>query len=73
MGPTEIHVMTAELIADRRTVRFSCPICHRCIEDGPEGITFIHRGDTSVRHQGGSMSTIDSAVEQDTPDRPVMH
>lgn len=73
MGQTEIHVMTAELIADRHTVRFSCPICHRCIEDGPEGITFIHRGDVSVRHQGGSMSTIDSTVEQAPPERPVMH
>lgn len=63
----EHHVLTVELIEDRQTTRYSCPICQRCLEDGPEGFTVIHRGDPSARHRGGSISAVEHDVEQHTP------
>lgn len=63
----EYHVLTVELIEDRQTTRYSCPICHRCMEDGPEGLTLIHRGDPSASHRGGSIT----AVEYDVEPAPV--
>lgn len=60
----EQHVLTVELIEDRQTMRYSCPTCHRCFEDGPEGLTVIHRGDPSAAHRGGSMAAVEHEVEQ---------
>jgi hypothetical protein len=70
---TELHVMTVELIADRQTVRYSCPICHRCLEDGPDGIIIIHKGDQEARHRGGNIATLGADIEQDRPRSPVLH
>jgi hypothetical protein len=73
MGLPEVHVLQTELIADRQTVRYSCPVCHRCLEDGPEGITIIHKGEQQVRHRGGGISTLQSEVGQEPPSKPVLH
>jgi hypothetical protein len=56
MSTSRWHRMDVESIAERATTRYSCPICHRCVEDGPEGLRIVHRGDTSVGHRGGSIA-----------------
>lgn len=56
MSTTRWHRMDVELIAERATTRYSCPICHRCIEDGADGLRIVHRGDTSVGHRGGDIT-----------------
>lgn len=63
----EQHVLTAELIEDRQTMRYSCPTCHRCLEDGPEGLIMIHRGDPSAAHRGGSIEAVEHEIEQNDP------
>lgn len=73
MSRTEVHTMDTELITDRRTMRYSCPVCHRCVEDGPEGITVVHQGDLSVPHRGGSLHVANDEFEQEPPHRPVLH
>jgi hypothetical protein len=74
MDQREIHVMSAELIEERRTMRYTCPICQRCLEDGPDGITIIHRGDRSAAHRAGRMVPNQVELEQE-PDRgpPALH
>jgi len=56
MSTSRWHRMDVELIAERAITRYSCPICHRCVEDGPEGLRVVHRGDTEVGHRGGVLS-----------------
>jgi len=56
MNPPEVHAMDVELVADRQTVRYTCPVCQRCLEDGPEGLTMIHQGDQSAVHRGGMLA-----------------
>lgn len=73
MDQPALHFMTTELIADRRTVRYSCPVCDRCVEDGPEGLTVLHRGDPQARHRGGSITMTQHEVTQDPPAMPVLH
>jgi hypothetical protein len=73
MSPREFHVMNAELIEDRQTMRYTCPVCRRCLEDGPEGFTMVHQGDQSASHRGGSLVPAQCEVEQDAPARPVLH
>ena len=70
MSHREFHVMNAELIEDRQTMRYTCPVCQRCLEDGPEGITTIHKGDQLAAHRGGSISSIQQDVEQEREQRP---
>ena len=68
MSFVEHHVMTADLIEDRQTMRYTCPVCQRCMEDGPEGLAVIHKGDPSASHRGGSLSSsMQQEVEQDLP------
>jgi hypothetical protein len=74
MSSIEIHLMTAELISDRRTMRYTCALCHRCIEDGPDGLKVLHRGDPNARHRGGRITSLAGDVEQDQPGAPpVLH
>ena len=79
MSHREFHVMTAELIEDRRTMRYTCAVCQRCVEDGPEGIAMIHNGDQFASHRGGSISSVEQSVEQEPPggqppsDRRLFH
>ena len=73
MHPSALHFMTTELSTDRRTVRYSCAVCDRCVEDGPEGLTVIHKGDSQARHRGGSIGLQQPEVSQDLPTRPVLH
>ena len=66
MGYREFHVMNAELIQERQTMRYTCPTCQRCMEDGPEGIQLIHPGDRTASHRAGSIAPVVD-VEQDPP------
>ena len=65
MSHREFHVMAVELIADRQVTRYTCPTCQRCLEDGPEGITLLHKGDQEASHRGGSLVGLQQDVEQD--------
>lgn len=71
MSQREYHVMDVVLIEDRQTTRYTCPICQRCLEDGPEGIAMVHKGDQSALHRGGSLVLSDQEVEQ--APQPSLH
>ncbi|MBL8325824.1 MAG: hypothetical protein JNJ89_12805 [Rubrivivax sp.] len=58
MDHREFHVMDAELIRERQTMRYTCPACQRCMEDGPDGITVLHAGDRSARHRAGTVKAV---------------
>ncbi len=74
MGAQELHIMTAQLLADRQTMRYTCPVCQRCLEDGPNGLNVLHRGDQTVRHQSGTVVPNVQRVEpaEQTPP-PTLH
>jgi hypothetical protein len=69
----EHHVMTAELIADRQTMRYTCPVCQRCLEDGPEGLTMISKGDPLAVHRSGRLRPMSPEVEQDLQATTLLH
>jgi|APTNR8051073442_1049403.scaffolds.fasta_scaffold145238_1 hypothetical protein len=71
MPRAEFHLMQAELSEDRATMRYSCPICDRCVEDGPEGLTILHRGDPAALHRGGTLRGFEYAVEQAVAQAPA--
>ena len=73
MSQREFHVMNAVLVEDRQTMRYTCPVCQRCLEDGPDGMTMIHKGDQSASHRGGSLGPAQCEVEQDAPAQPLLH
>jgi hypothetical protein len=73
MSRPEFHLMQPVLNEDRATMRYSCPICDRCVEDGPEGITIVHKGDQSAVHRGGSLRSIDHSMEQVSQPVPRLH
>lgn len=68
MSTSRWHRMDVELIAERSITRYSCPICHRCVEDGPDGLRIVHRGDTEVGHRGGAIA-VDH--DEDPPASPA--
>lgn len=70
MRPRELHVMRAALDEDRQTMRYTCIACDRCVEDGPEGLRVLSRGDTEAVHQGGSLMGVGLEVEADLPPTP---
>jgi hypothetical protein len=67
MSHREFHVMTVERLAERQVTRYSCPTCQRCVEDGPEGITLLYRGDQDASHRGGSLRGFAQDFEQQPP------
>jgi len=71
MSKLNLHFMQTEMVADQQLVRFSCPICERCVESGPDGLRILVRGDTSVRHQGGSV-VMGAEVDAER-ERPTLH
>lgn len=74
MDLTETHVMTTELFAERRTMRYSCPLCQRCMEDGPEGLRIIQKGDPTARHVGGVLAaSLRREIEQAVPEKRILH
>jgi hypothetical protein len=73
MTHREYHVMNAELIEDRLTMRYTCTTCQRCLEDRPEGITILHKGDPRASHRGGSLRNSSVEIEQVAPEKPVLH
>ena len=73
MNHPESHVMNAVLIEDRQTVRYTCPVCLRCVEDGPDGITTIHKGDPSASHRGGSILQMQHEIHQQAQGMPLPH
>lgn len=71
------HTMDARWIADQMTTRYSCRSCGRCVEDGPEGLRVLVRGDVSAVHRGGVL-TVQAEVDADGGDAvpapaPVLH
>ncbi len=73
MNIPEVHLWTIELVADQGLVRYSCRSCGRCMEDGPDGLRLLTRGDTEVVHHGGSLSEPVVELQQHEPPPTVMH
>ncbi len=74
MGHREFHVMNAELIQERKTMRYTCPTCQRCMEDGPDGLTLVHAGDRSAVHRAGTITpTVDEVEQGSPPSPPTLH
>ncbi len=73
MPVREVHLMQIELIADQQTVRHLCPTCGRCLEDRPDGLVVLVRGDTDAVHRGGSLGGLEAELEQDAPPGPMAH
>jgi hypothetical protein len=69
----EFHVMNAELIRERRTMRYTCPVCARCMEDGPEGFQLIQAGDRAAVHRAGAVAPVVESVDQDLPPPRTLH
>jgi hypothetical protein len=69
----ETHDMQVEFISELRTMRYSCRICGRCLEDRPDGLVMIERGDSTARHRAGRLQGIESEVEQDLGSGPTRH
>ena len=70
----EVHVMTVTLSEDSRTVRYTCPWCRRCMEDGPQGLTVLVRGDPNARHRAGAVVPNMQDIEtEDPPLPPTLH
>lgn len=75
MKPTEFHLYEVTRIAEQRTVRYLCRTCGRCMEDRPEGLVLVHRGDTTVTHGGGTLKDTTLELDQDAspPSAPLRH
>lgn len=73
MAAPQHHVMDAELLAERETMRYHCPVCQRCIEDGPDGVRVLHHGDRAATHRGGSLAVDQEDVAAERPSGPTMH
>lgn len=74
MGHRELHLMQATLDEERETMRYTCSACERCVEDGPQGLRVLHRGDPEARHQGGSLSGVALEIEAEPPmPPPLLH
>lgn len=73
MPTPEVHLMQVELIADRRTVRYSCAACGRVMEDGPDALVVLSRGDPQARHHGGTLREVQADVEADDSPPPALH
>jgi hypothetical protein len=66
----EVHVMTVSVCEDSRTVRYTCPWCRRCMEDGPQGLKVLFRGDVNARHRAGSLVPSVQEIEAEEPPLP---
>ena len=53
MPTAPVHPMQVQRFAERQVTRYTCRICQRCVEDGPEGLTIIARGDPWASHRAG--------------------
>ena len=73
MTTREFHLMTTEVLQDTRTVRYRCSTCGRCVEDGPEGITIVHKGDLTATHRGGVLAASVVDVDQHVQRGPALH
>ncbi|MBL8345879.1 MAG: hypothetical protein JNN03_10590 [Rubrivivax sp.] len=74
MGHRALHVMHATLDEERDTMRYTCGICDRCVEDGPQGLRILRRGDQEAFHQGGSLTGVALEVEPEPPaPAPLLH
>jgi len=66
--------MSAALDEERDTMRYTCGICGRCVEDGPHGLRILRRGDPSAVHQGGSLTGVALELEAEPPaPLPLLH
>jgi len=69
----EVHHMDAELVHDRQTMRYRCTVCAWCVEDGPEGVAVVSKGDPIAAHRGGQLEVVTDEVEQDPQAKPLLH
>jgi hypothetical protein len=67
MTPENVHTMEVERLQDQQTTRYTCPVCQRCVEDGPDGLRVLFRGDVDARHRGGRFRVDVDAVEPGPP------
>ncbi len=72
MGHRELHLMHAALDEERDTMRYTCRSCARCVEDGPDGLRVLHRGDLEAQHQGGSLNAVALEIEAEPPAPPPL-
>ena len=74
MSDRELHIMSTVLLEDRKTMRYTCPLCNRCLEDRPEGLTLVRRGDPTARHEAGALrpQVLELEPEEPTPP-PTLH
>lgn len=63
MEHLEHHVMHAALGESAGTMRYSCPTCHRCVEDGPDGLRILVKGNQSAVHRAGALMVAPSEIE----------
>lgn len=70
MSQPEVHPMTAEWVTERQTMRYTCPACRRCVEDGPDGLRVLHTGNPEARHVGGVLKMTGIEVEPSPPIAP---
>lgn len=71
MGRRELHIMQCALLEDGQTMRYTCPLCRRCLDDGPAGLTLVHRGDQSALHRAGALAPGVQSLESVPP--PTLH
>jgi hypothetical protein len=47
------HTIDTPWVEDQLTTRYTCRSCPRCVEDVPEGLRVLARGDVHAIDQGG--------------------
>lgn len=71
MPPREWHRWDIRVEHDTQVVRYVCPQCGRCMEDRPEGLVLLERGDPSARHGGGELSDVATELSASAPPPPT--
>ncbi len=73
MTMTAQHTMETSWIEDRQVSRYTCRSCARCVEDGPDGLRVLVRGDQTASHRGGVFAAeVELEIEAD-PLARVLH
>jgi len=73
MGHRPVHLMQAVLDEAREVMRYTCSVCSRCIEDGPDGLRVVKKGDLEAVHRGGSLAPAMLDLESEPQPPPLLH